>query len=292
MATCQISEFRNFVDSTVRSGFQFLSVRELVSKPKLDGKRFFLLKHDVHSHIRKAVRLAKIEWVLGIQATFFAYPSETLKLTKSESLEYYKSLNEIQDLGHEVGVHLDLLKISSKNVNVSKIVSEEINLFKKNGIRVVSASRHGASEFPLNLRNTDWMFDSTDPTFSLREDDETLVTADLYTQDANVNSQNPGRLHKNFMDDIRADHDFKRFVTSWEVFLKNSQLQQVFDCTVRTRERQILFENYVSDGGSEFNFFHEHSSFYSVSSVPKISDQELLFKGLTGMLLHPSNVTF
>jgi len=70
-----------------------------------EHENFILWRHDIDISVEYSLKLAKIEKEEGVIATYFVLPhSEFYSPFESQSLDL---LHEIQDLGHEIGIHYD-----------------------------------------------------------------------------------------------------------------------------------------------------------------------------------------
>lgn len=70
-----------------------------------NSSKHIILRHDLEFSIPIALRMALIEAGLGIKATYFIQlHSEFYNTLEKESI---KSINEIQKLGHQIGLHFD-----------------------------------------------------------------------------------------------------------------------------------------------------------------------------------------
>lgn len=99
-----------------------------------------MLRHDVDHRIDYAIEMAKIDNRFGISSTFFVLPGA----------EYYNSeiiekLKVIQGLGHEIGLHNDIITkcIQNKSDNPEKYLVEQLNFLRRNGIKIYGTSSHG-----------------------------------------------------------------------------------------------------------------------------------------------------
>lgn len=104
---------------------------------KIDNRSICLLRHDVINDYDGALLMAKAENDLGIKGTYFVLPS---------SKHFNADLvTEIQGLGHEVGLHNDVLTrcLRSRRVGYAKRLFEaELAILKKNNITVRGVSSH------------------------------------------------------------------------------------------------------------------------------------------------------
>jgi hypothetical protein len=107
--------------------------------------KWIVIKHDVETNVPKALSLAKIEAKYNIKATYFVQADLVEK--------NYKILQEIQNLGHEVTYHYDVLDANDGDYQkASKEFEKNIVLFQKYGFEVKTVCPHGN---PVMIRD-DW----------------------------------------------------------------------------------------------------------------------------------------
>lgn len=89
------------------------------------NKKGFLLRHDVEISVELAYRMALIENKNNIQATFFFLTtSDTYNVLSFKNKKYIK---EIEEMGHEIGLHFDpsVYGNLAENGELSKKVNKE-----------------------------------------------------------------------------------------------------------------------------------------------------------------------
>lgn len=105
--------------------------------------KWIVVKHDVETNVKKALKLAKIEAKYGIRATYFV--QEYLLA------DNIKILNKIKDLGHEVTYHYDVLDANNGNmIKAASEFSKNIECFLSHGFDVKTICPHGN---PLMIRD-------------------------------------------------------------------------------------------------------------------------------------------
>lgn len=108
-----------------------------------DDANWLVVKHDVETNVPKALKLAKIEKMYGICATYYVQ-ADLLK-------DNYQYLQGIASLGHEVTYHYDVLDAHNGNyknaIDSFKIAIEE---FGKLGFEVKTVCPHGN---PIKVRD-------------------------------------------------------------------------------------------------------------------------------------------
>ena len=107
--------------------------------------RFIVLKHDVETNIKKALKIATIEHKCGIRGSYYV---QAYLLKKTKNIEMLK---KIKDYGHEVSYHYDVLDSTKGNIELAVSEFEQNkSLFEENGFILKTVCQHGN---PLIERN-------------------------------------------------------------------------------------------------------------------------------------------
>ena len=102
------------------------------------GKSFCILKHDVETNPRKALKLALIENKYGHCGSYYV---QAYLLNKKENI---KILKQIASLGHEVTYHLDVMDHCKGDiVQAEKEFLNIISQFKGYGFQIKTVCQHG-----------------------------------------------------------------------------------------------------------------------------------------------------
>ncbi|MEO1958048.1 MAG: hypothetical protein ABGX23_00690 [Nautiliaceae bacterium] len=134
------SDYERFCEDLADSGIFSLSAKEVIDK---NPKKFLILKHDIEAKPKNALKIAKIEAKFGHKASYYVH----FDILKS-NLELFK---EIQNLGHEVSYHYDVLDSNRGDFKKAKEeFDKNIAFFEKNGFKIKSVCQHGN---PLIKRN-------------------------------------------------------------------------------------------------------------------------------------------
>ncbi len=105
--------YQQLLKEILKAGYKTYSVCEyLQKKPK---NRFIILRHDVDRALGNALQLAKIEESLGVRSTYY-FRTSTFKLPE---------VQQISDLGHEIGYHYETLFKAKGNYALA------LNLFEQ-----------------------------------------------------------------------------------------------------------------------------------------------------------------
>lgn len=118
------------------------------------GKKYAILRHDVDYSLEKACVFARLENEFGggVKSTYFVLL--TGDFYNLHSLQSQKCLEEIQSLGHEIGLHFDEKRYPDSYGNAEavseKIQQEVIILSRICGTPCQSVSMHRPSKDILN----------------------------------------------------------------------------------------------------------------------------------------------
>lgn len=141
-------DYRLFIEKAKRNGFEFVPLMEFTKEKKLNEK-IIGLRHDVDSELNHALKIAKIEHDLGVQATYFVLHTASYFYSNISKHRLNSKLIEklvyLQDtLGHEVGLHIDLMPIEVifKRDPIA-YARNLIALLRDHGINIVGVAHHG-----------------------------------------------------------------------------------------------------------------------------------------------------
>lgn len=124
---------------------------------QLAGMSHVELRHDVDYSLDVAVAMAHIERNLGVTATyFFLHPDGVLaksnyfgyihKNRVHLSPNFIKAALEIQDMGHEIGLHNDLISLwVGTGISPKDQLEDILDNLRQNGIHVSGTASHGSS---------------------------------------------------------------------------------------------------------------------------------------------------
>lgn len=103
-----------------------------------DHKKYLVLKHDVETDVRKAFTMAEIEQKYGHCGSYYV---QAYLMNDPENI---KMLEQMQQMGHEISYHYDVM--DSNKGNIEKAIIEFENnkqLFEKNGFMLSTVCQHG-----------------------------------------------------------------------------------------------------------------------------------------------------
>lgn len=129
-------EWDSFCKSLNNYGIKTVSA-ESVIYGDMDSK-FIILKHDVETNPKKALKMAKIETKYSLRGSYYIQ-AYLLKNRKN-----IKILKEIQLLGHEVSYHHDVMDSNGGDINKADLeFSRNLNIFRNEGFNVRTVCQHG-----------------------------------------------------------------------------------------------------------------------------------------------------
>lgn len=118
-----------------------IKAEEILNQPH--DRSWIVIKHDVETNVKKALKLAQIEHDCGIRATYYV---------QANLLEHNKeNLQKIQSLGHEVTYHYDVLDANNGNIEGAlREFEKNMQQFNEYGFQVKTVCPHGN---PMMNRN-------------------------------------------------------------------------------------------------------------------------------------------
>ena len=121
-------------------GYQF---PKLVEYKKWIDKypKFLLLRHDIDISPLNALKMAEIEYSLGITANYYVLIHS--KFYNPAAPPFFDALRNIADMGHEIGIHYDDSFFRQRRMDLRKGISEDINILENIlGVKIKSISQH------------------------------------------------------------------------------------------------------------------------------------------------------
>lgn len=141
-------DYSEFIKKALNNGFEFVPLKDF-QKQRLENEKIIGYRHDVDSELDHALKIAKIEHDLGVRSTYYVlhtakyfYKNVSKDILNDSLIE--KLLYLQNTLGHEVGLHIDLMPIEvifkKDPVEYTKNL---IQFLKENGINIVGVAPHG-----------------------------------------------------------------------------------------------------------------------------------------------------
>jgi len=114
-----------------------------------------ILRHDVDSRIEKSLLLGEIEFKKGISSTYFI-------LLRTDMYNVFSKrcvdiLNQLQEWGHEIGLHYDEKFLSDDEIDIEEEIKKEAGILAEAAGREIKVvSMHRPSK---KTRESDYRFD-------------------------------------------------------------------------------------------------------------------------------------
>jgi hypothetical protein len=159
--TLKTAEQKNFrlddvaaVLEDLRSRNTFVSTRSYVERllhpdAGRSEKSHHHLRHDIHHDLQTALRMARVEREISLPASFFIMHSHGLSERYVELPETIEVLLEIQSLGHEIGIHVDVLDLTVKGPGLVPGLRGFVERLRAAGLRLNLANTHGNTGYAL-----------------------------------------------------------------------------------------------------------------------------------------------
>ena len=166
------AEYERFLERL--AGREVVPLREFAR-----GAGDLALRHDVDSRLDSALRLARLEHDRGLRATYFVL--HTAPYWDDDDL--VPRVRRLQELGHEVGLHNDLVTLERVHGRDARAALEEaLARLREAGIDVVGAAAHGSPWCHRLGYHNNYVFagwDEPQPGFPSREVTEKLDPAEF-----------------------------------------------------------------------------------------------------------------
>jgi len=118
-----LSKYEELCREMLTSGYEICTVASYLSGGNLGGKTV-VLRHDVDSKVKKALRTAKLEHQIGINTTYY------FRMTRGVFQPHL--IKAIANMGHEVGYHYEVLdKAKGDYAKSIRIFEQELMEFRK-----------------------------------------------------------------------------------------------------------------------------------------------------------------
>jgi hypothetical protein len=132
------SRYDAFLDRV--AAFTVVPLRELAASER-DDRTLVGLRHDIDDRLESALVLAELEHQRGLRATYFVL--HTARYYNSPRL--LPALQRLQELGHEVGFHNDLVTLQVVDgLDPRDYLGTELQRLREAGIDVTGVAAHGS----------------------------------------------------------------------------------------------------------------------------------------------------
>jgi hypothetical protein len=185
-----------------------------------------LIRHDIDHDPWTAEKMAVIESENNLHATYFVL--HTAFYFKNKFKQTMRICKNIQSMGHEIGLHNDLITNYFKNnLDPKENLTNLLTLFKNEGINILGSAAHG-SKFIQNLNHK--------------------LDKSLEIPHANY------LVFSEIIDEIQREFPNKKMQSHLKINGKNLSLPciNMSDYGLMYESYFIPYDNYVSDAGRKF----------------------------------------
>ena len=149
-----IPSFRGLVAALQGKGFRIGRLRDTLEG---EARPDVMLRHDVDHQLDKALHFAELEAELGLSATYYLLPPGDYKKSKNyygrllfgrnwRSGALKAAVRKLTAMGHEVGLHTDLVQMASLTGRMPQdLLAEELAWLRKAGADVIGTAAHGSA---------------------------------------------------------------------------------------------------------------------------------------------------
>jgi hypothetical protein len=134
MRDFKLEKYERLCKNIIANDYRILTFRDyLLGEPK---PRFVILRHDVDSKPKRALMMARLENNLNIRTSYY--------FRYNKSVFNSKIIKEIDELGHEIGYHYEVLsKTKGDYAKAIELFELELNEFRKI-CRIDTICMHGS----------------------------------------------------------------------------------------------------------------------------------------------------
>ena len=119
-----------------------------VSPDQLEGKKTVMLRHDVDHSPVLAHEMACVEAAFGIHSTYFILTTDGANKwwsNKELRKDYLGLIVEMQNMGHEIGLHYDFFgDYFSGGIDPKANIDHILGAFRDAGLKIVGCASHGS----------------------------------------------------------------------------------------------------------------------------------------------------
>ena len=155
-------------------------------KPK---KPYVVLRHDVDHSLRNALAMARVESNLGIRATYFLLHPDGVASSrnyfgevKNGKLTIFPWLIDaalwLQDHGHEVGIHNDLISLwAGTGIQPGEALESMLTTLRKNGVHISGMIAHGSALcYSLHFVNSEIFVEASNYAKKFQRKEQNILT--------------------------------------------------------------------------------------------------------------------
>lgn len=147
------AEFATLVDRFSSAGIAFVPIDEFVARLSGPPGGFGVLKFDIHSNIRRSLEIGEILRRRNLPGLFLMMHRHALSADYYDAPFTWRVLRALQDMGHEIGLHLDPFHIVREHGDLSRGIALALADMRARGLVIRSATLHGDTAPHLRARN-------------------------------------------------------------------------------------------------------------------------------------------
>lgn len=120
------SDYKKTLNQFKDSGYSITSFKEFINSP---SQKHLILRHDIDFNLNAAFKIAQIDNQLGINSSFFfRVCANGYNLSAAPAI---KIINEFKEMGHELGLHLDMGMEKIWGCSSQESISRQFNIFEE-----------------------------------------------------------------------------------------------------------------------------------------------------------------
>jgi hypothetical protein len=128
-------------------------LRRLVARPALQNTGAFgMVKFDIHGNIQRPLEMAKILKRHNAFGLFLMMPRHPLNEAFYDSPSTWRTLKEIRDMGHEIGLHPDVFHLCATYGDLYAGLDATLSDFRAKGFEIRCATLHGDTRTEIKSR--------------------------------------------------------------------------------------------------------------------------------------------
>lgn len=135
--------------SAYRSTHEFITLGDYVTDPALNGRRMFLLRHDIDHDYETALLMAAWEHARGIRATYCVlhtawYYGRFANGRYEHTDELVRLCRELHEMGHEINLHNNAVVLALQTgADPLTVLRDEVRFLRSVGVPVTGSTTHG-----------------------------------------------------------------------------------------------------------------------------------------------------
>jgi hypothetical protein len=165
----------------IKEEYEFIYKKINKFKPLYQYKNFndILLRHDVDHSIDFAFILSSLEKKINIRSTYFFLHNVNYFYHD----DFFEKVRAIQENGHEIGLHLDLLSdwFKNKNFNIEENLKKILSKFKSEKINIRGISSHGNKVCYEKKFINSWLFNECKYNNQIRNAEDIITKQKAYS---------------------------------------------------------------------------------------------------------------